>query len=124
MILSISDNRTVSDLQDKFNECFPYLNIEFYDLSHNRQQSFCKENRIGCNIRMGELRRIHSVGILDIKSWYKVGRVEQDFKNIFGLDVQILFLKNNRWVRLSSSNDLTLAQASNMCNTQNVSGIP
>ena len=35
MILAISDNRTTGELQEKFNECFPWLKIEFYSHPHH-----------------------------------------------------------------------------------------
>jgi hypothetical protein len=110
MLLYIDDNKTVGDLQDKFNECFQHLKIEFYDMKHGWSKSTLDEHRIEENRRIGEIRKNHNSGILEIKSYYKTGRVEQDFRHHYGLNVQIYFYKNNEWIQTLSSDDLTLGE--------------
>jgi hypothetical protein len=108
MLLYINDNKTVGDLQDKFNECFQHLKIEFYDLRHRWGKSTLEGHKIEESKRIGEIRTNHNNGILEIKSSYKTGRVERDFHHQFGLNVQICFNKNNEWFQSVSSDDLTL----------------
>ncbi|WP_018617461.1 hypothetical protein [Segetibacter koreensis] len=114
MILSIDDNKTTSELQDKFNECFPFLKIEFYDVRHKWQESSFREHRIIADKKIGEIRKNHNSGALEIKSWYKTGKVEQDFRHFFGLFVQIFFLENGDWVESVSADDLSLAHLNEM----------
>jgi hypothetical protein len=114
MILSIDDNKTISDLQDRFNECFPYLKIEFYDIRHKWRETSDKEYKISSDKKTGEIRKNHNSGIFEIKSWYKTGRVEQDFRHFFGLYVQIFFLENREWVQSVSTDDLTLKYLNEM----------
>ena len=108
MHLHISDHKTVEDLQDRFNLCFPYLKIEFYkdeDTTENR-----KCNIATSNTRIGELRKKAGPEIFDIKSWDKTECVKQGLKEIYGLHVQIFRLHKNEWIPTSYSNELTLKQ--------------
>ena len=47
-------------------------------------------------------------GILEIKSWFKIGEVEQLFKRYFGLNAQIFRLENDRWRQTTKSDNLSL----------------
>ena len=108
MLLSIDDNKTIGDLQDRFNECFPFLKIEFYDVRHKWQKISPSADVISLDKKIGEIRKNHNSGIFEIKSWYKTGKVEQDFRHLFGLYVQIFFIENGEWVQSVSADDLTL----------------
>lgn len=112
MILHINDNKRIEDLQDRFNECFPYLKLEFYTTPHKWLQQCEKSNLIDSAEFVGDVRKKHCSGLLEIKSWFKTGRVEQDLKELFGLNVQIFRLHKTGWIQTSYSDDLTLKQQS------------
>src|SRR4051812_29113640 len=109
MLLVINDSKTIADLQDKFNECFPNLRIEFYDIRHRWQQGSVEARKIDTDRRVGDIRKYHNYGVFDIKSWYKTGRVEQDLRNVFGLYAKIFFMKDHQWVQSVAADDLTLS---------------
>lgn len=110
MILRIDDNKSIEDLQDKFEQCFPGLRIEFYDQSHDWFEATPPKHQIPAGRLICDIRKINSSGTLEIKSWFQAGKVEQDFKELYGLNVQIFRLKNNKWVQTTQSDNLTLAQ--------------
>jgi hypothetical protein len=110
MILPIDDNMTIGDLQDRFNECFPHLKIEFYSHAHHWKESSIPSEVIDPSKKIGEIRKNHEHGNLEIKSWYQTGRVEQDFKKIFGLNVQIFRNEKGKWHQTVSSDKLTLKE--------------
>jgi hypothetical protein len=110
MLLTIYDNATIADLQDKFNECFPGLKIEFFSNPHHWKQASVEEEVIDPKVRIGDVRNKHDHGILEIKSWYQTGRVEQDFKRLFGLNVQIFRRENGKWRETVASDKLTLEE--------------
>ena len=114
MILNINDNQFIIDLQERFSECFPYLKIEFYDkpCAGGKQQE--EHALLPENLRISDCRRLHDPGLLDIKSYYKTGRVEPDFKEIFGLHVQIFRRETNRWIATTHTKNLTLQQQSDL----------
>lgn len=113
MILRIDDNRNIEDLQDKFEQCYPGLKIEFYNQSHDWLEPTSSKHLISAERLIGEIRKIHNSGTLEIKSWFLTGKVEQDFKELFGLNVQIFRLKNSKWVQTTQSDNKTLAQLVN-----------
>ena len=117
MLLSINDNKPVSDLQDKFNECFPHLKLEFYHKRHKVNPASLEEQRIKEDLKIGDIRKKHNRGTLEIKSWDKTGDVEQRFKEEYGLYVQIFRLENEHWVQSVKSDELTLAEQSEAADT-------
>ena len=110
MILYIDDTRRIIDLQEKFNECFPHLKIEFYARPHHWKESSLQQELIDPSKKIGEIRKNHVHGTLEVRSSYQTGRIEQDFKKIYGLNVQIFRRENGKWHQTASSDKLTLAE--------------
>lgn len=110
MLLPIDDERCVSELQERFNDSFPWLKIEFYNHCHHWKKPLSGSERIDPRKMIGDIRPNHEHGILEIKSWYQTGRVEQDFKHLFGLNVQIFKLEKGKWKQTVSGHKLTLKQ--------------
>jgi hypothetical protein len=109
MILFINDIKTIGDLQDKFNLCFQSLKIGFYDITEDREDLYFKKQQISSDQEIGEIRKEHNKGFLEIKSWYSTSKVEQEFREHYGLQVHIFLRTNNGWVQAATSDDLTLA---------------
>ncbi len=114
MLLHISDSKTVEDLQDRFNDCFPYLKIEFYKEADSNLNGCDKSNLVNPHTFIGEIRKTAYSGTLDIKSWNKTAKVKLDLKDVFGLTVQIFRMHKNEWIPASYSDDLTLKQQSEL----------
>ncbi len=110
MLLPIADERQILELQERFSKSFPWLKIEFYSHSHHWKEGSLESEVIDLEKMIGEIRLNHERGILEIKSWYQTGRVEQDFKHLFGLNVQIFKLEKGKWKQTVSSDKLTLEQ--------------
>jgi hypothetical protein len=110
MLLHIDDNKTIADLQDKFEQCYPGLKIEFYSKGHNWKEATPSKYLLDNETRIGNIKKVNSSNIFEIKSWFKAGKVEQDFKELFGLHVQVFRLKNDKWVQTTKSDEKTLAQ--------------
>lgn len=109
MILPVNDNESIAEIQDRFNEAFPGLKLEFFYEPHGWGEPSFSLRSIDGNQKIGEVRKHHEQGLLDIKSWYKAGEVEKLFKKAYGLFVQIYYLDNGVWVETRKSDDLSLA---------------
>ena len=108
MLLQIDDYQKIQDLQDRFNLCFPKLKIEFCKRKHNWAET-CPENQMySPNTPIGTIRKRHSPGVLEIKSWDKVGEAEKEFYNHFGLNVQICYRSGERWIQTGKSDNITI----------------
>lgn len=110
MILLIDDSLTINDIQDRFQLCFPKLKIEFCK-KHHHWEGVCSEKDIFPNDKpIGNIRRKHNPGMLEIKSWQKVGEIEKKFHEEFGLNAQIFYRSGQRWIQTGKSDNLTLKQ--------------
>ena len=114
MLLKIYDHEKIDEIQDKFNECFPYLKIEFYHQPHKWHEGSSADHLIRPGSYIEDIRKTHESGILSIKSWDKTGHIEQEFKRLFGLNVQIFRLHKDKWIQTIDSDELTLKEQSDL----------
>ena len=108
MIIHIHDNLLISDLQERFSKCFPSLKIEFYTKPHSPKCRSNEEFLINPENRVGNIRVNQNEGNLEIKSWYTVSRVEKDFRDKFGLNVQIFRKENGEWIQTCKTDKFSL----------------
>jgi len=108
MKIAIKDTRTVSDVKHEFNKQYPYLKIEFLNLSDLSKMKFNKPGIYSDERKLGSCRKIHNEGNVHIESNVTVAEMEQEFKNRFGLDVE-LFRKSGRlWIEANLTSAWTL----------------
>jgi hypothetical protein len=113
MLLKIDDHLTIAEVQERFSECFPFLKLEFFTRGHKLHEASDKKDQYLSSQHIGDIRKRHYNGVLEIKSWYTTGRVEQDLKDLFDLNVQILRHDTiGEWIQSCESDDLTLQQQS------------
>ena len=109
MLLEIDDNKRISEIQDKFNECFPYLQVRFYPHKWQKGAKEYQGERL-----VGDIRKKHESGILEVKSFYKVNKIETDLKQFFGLNAKIFRIHMDNWIPTSLSEDLSLQEQINL----------
>ena len=115
MFLQIADTMTIEEVQDRFTECFPFLKIEFYSLGHKRFEASDKRFQYPSQARIGDIRKIHFFGALEIKSWYTAAKVEKQLKDLYGLHAQIFRSRTNGgWIQTSLSDELTLQEQNDL----------
>jgi hypothetical protein len=96
MQILISDNRKVQEIQHEFTETLPYLRLGFFCHPHKAQQS---PGRPEMQLQtIGECRSIHSNGQLNITAAMTVGELEQQFREQYGLHVQVFRKSGQVWL--------------------------
>lgn len=110
MLVHIYDTLSVSDLQERFSNCFQHLKIEFYKRPFSGKMQSTNKYIIDANEKISEVRTNHKEGDLEIKSWYTAERVKEVFENMFGLHVQVFRLEYNNWVSALSTDNIPLSQ--------------
>ncbi len=80
---------TVEEIQDRFRECFPSLEIVFYTAPYRKAAAFNSACQIGKRERIEGVRQYHYNGTLEIKSWFPVAKVEKELKELFDLHAHI-----------------------------------
>lgn len=111
MQLQITDQQLIAELQDKFNECFPDLRIEFYYPPLEKGKSAAPAQVIPPSVPIGQIPRNYRSGKLEIKSWFTTQKVQEAFSG-FGLRVQILRRQGEGWVPTTGTEALTLKEQS------------
>lgn len=109
MILEIDDMKTIGDIQDRFQECFPLLKIEFYPTDHHWLPS---AQPLPSELSLAAIRSRHEPGLMDIKSISKVYAVCKELKKRFGLNVHVFRQHQMQWI--PADGDLTLKEQSEL----------
>ena len=110
MLLEIDDWRSVSDLQYRFNKCFPFLHLQVYDADHEHTRS--NSRPLNGNIPLKTARKVHQPGVVTIKSWFTKKDVETLLQDRYGLIVKIFRLYKDQPVSDSKDSGLTLFEMS------------
>lgn len=110
MIIEINDTKTIAEIRNEFSEYYPYLCIEFYDIPHGVQEITSYKHQYPHDKTIGQIRKKHNPGMLEIYSRHKTGMIEQEFQKLYGLNVQILRRQGNAWIQTAGTDELTLEE--------------
>jgi len=124
MILTINDSVWINDLKDHFTKCYPELKIEFYKTKRKGKIDLKNSDLISVNIPVGTIRKKGISGDYKIYSHYTVSKVENELRDIYGLNVQIFRNENNGWIRTTETDRFTLAEQMKMSKQAAQSIIP
>lgn len=107
----IHDSTTISELREEFSRHFPYLKLEFFEFDPNSGKAFSKKNLITNDRKtLGEIRHIHFSGPISIDGHQKVGTLEKNFREQFGMYVQVFRRSGKRWLETTITDQWTLAE--------------
>ena len=114
MLLHIDDHMTIEEIQDHFNECYPFLKLCFYARPQKRHRPANKSELINEKLTIGDIRKDHKNGTVSIKSWHKIGQVESELKEKFDLNALVFRWDNisMSWVPTFLTEGLTIQQQS------------
>lgn len=110
MHLEINDTTAFRQIQETFSNYYPYLKIEFFYTPHKKYQDSGETDQIDPNAMVGDSKRTHVSGVLEIQPFYRVVDVEKEFMERFGLSVQILRKEKNKWEQTTGMDDFTLKE--------------
>lgn len=108
----ISDDRTIQSIQTEFQTHFPNLKIEFYTVPHDTEKgSSLTQQLLEVTKTIGELREQQNTGDLSINGHQKVSTLESNFRDIYGLNVQVFRRSGNDvWLQTSATDNWTLSE--------------
>jgi len=107
MKLKIESRMPIRDLQKDFNNCFPYLKIEFFERCDPKNHSG-RIKKINPDQLVGNLTSHDGHHIVDIAENRTVGEIENDFAKILDLPVQVFRKSGNIWIETSLTDNWTL----------------
>ncbi len=110
MILDIDRSSTLSEIASVFSGYYPFLKLEFFELSHNLEESSSNANILPKSKLVSEITLLNSPVQIEVHFWNKTATVEQMFKNKVGLHVQVFRKFGETWIQTAGTDDLTLEE--------------
>jgi len=108
MILRLSRENTVEEVQNRFNQAYPYLKIDFFKLSEGRLSSEVRHKiPKTALLQAAGLRRD---GELRIDDSMTVAEMEKAFKKLFNANVQVSRKSGSIWLETTMTDSWTLRQ--------------
>lgn len=106
MNITISNTKTIRDIQSEFNSLFPYLKIQFFRKSHHEFEGSHKKDILPDSTVLYALST--SNGSISIDKSQTVAEVENLFKKHFGLNVQVFRKSGSSWLETTVTDGWTL----------------
>jgi hypothetical protein len=110
MEIIINKNEKLKDIQQQFQEHYPFLKIEFYTKAHEQGQGSTEKTHLDNNLSIGEVQKTNKEGLLHIRAGIKVSELEKDMEEQFGLAVQVFRKSGNVWLQTIKTDDWTLVE--------------
>ncbi len=114
MKIIINDHRKIFAIQKEFSEMFPCLKIEFLAKPSNIGGSPVNKEIKYSSKTLGECRLIHNKGTITITPQMTVIGMERNFRDVYGLSVQVFRQSGNAWLETSVTDNWTLEQQNRM----------
>ena len=110
MKITINDRRKIFAIQKDFTTAFPYLKLEFFSKPHSVGGGSPKKIMTSNSKTLGECRTIHNTGTITIIPGMTVSDLEQNFKDVYGLSVQIFRKSGKSWLETTVTDGWTLEE--------------
>lgn len=110
MEIYISEEAIIANIQQDFQEVYPFLQLAFYEQPHAKGKCCPTEERISADTPIEDIRMMHTFGWIDISKNRTAAALEQDFKRLMGLNAQVLRRSGNMWVQTTRTDYWTLQQ--------------
>lgn len=105
-IIVITNNSLWNDIQSTFSTNYPFLKIEFTD-----SEKGIKKNRrfkIDADSCINNITKLNEPCIIDIDGNRSISQLALDFKNMLGIEVEVLRKSGNVWNLISLTGSWTL----------------
>jgi hypothetical protein len=111
-MVEIHDNKRIIDIQEDFNNAFPYLKIIFITMLNGKILSQEKRYRNGL-VKIGEYRKAVSNKNSRISNEQTVSEIEFFFRREYNLIIQVLRKSGKAWLETSVTGDWPLKKQNN-----------
>jgi hypothetical protein len=107
MLLQIADTRTIGDIRDQFQKCFPRLRMDIYKKWKHGKERMC----IPDSELLSGVRNRHVPDILEIKGDFKITDIIHQLKSRYDLEISIFRLHENQWMPVLKEEHLSFREA-------------
>lgn len=106
--MRITDDKKLVEVQEEFRNLFPNLKIEFYAGRHEPGEGSRAEDALDPQLTIGAVRSVHKEGDLKIDGNMEVRKLEEQFYDDYGLNVQVFRQSGHLWMQTSVTDSWTL----------------
>ena len=113
IVIKVQPNSRLIDVQEQFNQYFPFLKLEFYettDLKRGRSSKPALSPSTQMHIRYNG-KAVHE---LTLSESMTVAELEQKIKEELGLNAEVLRKSGNVWLETNLTSNWTLQQQNTM----------
>lgn len=110
MYLTITQERFIREIQQEFNQWFPFLKLEFFPRSPKGTSDHSFRKIIPGDRKLGEMHVLRKDGVIEVDEAMKVNDLEQIFQTQFGLSAQVFRKSGPVWLETTKTDNWTLAK--------------
>lgn len=113
MNIIINDHRKIYAIQEAFNKAFPFLKLEFFSKPNKSFGASSPKLVKHGSKTLGECRTIHNKGKIAITPNMSVTELEQKFRDVYGLTIQVYRKSGTSWLETSVTDGWSLEEQNN-----------
>lgn len=106
----IDNDISIETIQDGFRKHFPFLKLIFYKTAHETAAGSQPKDEIDSALTIGEVRSKDSEGHISINGHKKVSTLETEFREHYGLNVQVFRKSRKIWLQTTATDSWTLTE--------------
>lgn len=96
--IEINNKRKIQAIQNEFNEFFPHLKIEFYNIHHSAIYNQVREYVDGKSHFIANCREKNNDGYIFLDDEIKANELKETFNKDFGLNIDLFHkIDKNQW---------------------------
>jgi hypothetical protein len=114
MLMKIHSQLTLKDIKKQFTESFTHLKLTFFIDKNEDGNLTADEQWTDVNVTLDAISTIKSPDVIAIHDEMTPAQLEGEFKNRFGVMVQVFRKRGNQWLMTSQTDHLSLRQLQEM----------
>jgi len=108
MKIQLEDQKSLGEIQQEFSGVFPFLKIEFFTRPHNIGKGTEKKFMRSPQEKLKDVASVKSTQTVDVIADMTVAQLENEFKSLFGLHVQVFRRSGKLWLETTATDSWTL----------------
>jgi hypothetical protein len=110
MIMTISPNLLVREVQQEFNKAFAFLRLEFFSKKALLHADYSASQLVKPDKKLSEIQLIPAEGQLEVDGKMRVIDLEEQVRDRFHLAAQVFRKSGNIWLETTMTDEWTLDQ--------------
>ena len=106
--MKIDPNLTIESVIEQFSKVYPGLKLELYSKEHEEGEGSSKASTLDHSMKLADVNPSIASDDLELDPQMTVAELENAFKDVYGLNVQVFRRSNQLWLQTSTTDSWTL----------------